>query len=75
MPRTPTIPVKLTDIREKDEYIAEAERIRDEHRVNKRDEARKAKSAKLVTEPVMSLREKILRISLFPNVFKKAYIG
>jgi len=75
MPRTPVIPVKLTDIREKDEYIAEAERIADEHKVNKRDEARKKVSAKMVTEPVMSLRERILRISLFPNIFNKEYTG
>ena len=75
MPRTPVIPLKLTDIREKDEYIAEAERIADEHKVAKREKGMKDKHAKLVTEPVMSLREKILRISLFPNVFNKAYMG
>ena len=75
MPRTPVIPIKLTDIREKDEYIAEAERIADEHKVTKREKKMKERHAKLVTEPVMSLREKILRMSLFPNIFNKAYIG
>ena len=75
MPRTPTIPLKLTDIREKDEYVAEAERIRDEHRVYKREKPHKEKRAKLITEPAPSLRERILRMSLFPNIFNKAYIG
>ena len=73
--KTPVLPVKLTDIREKDEYIAEAERIADEHKVAKRDEAKKKMHAKMITERTPSLRERILQISLFPNVYNKAYIG
>jgi hypothetical protein len=75
MPKTPVIPVKLTDIREKDEYIAEAEKIADEHKVAKRDEKKKAKHAKMITERTPSLRERILQISLFPNIYNKPYIG
>ena len=75
MPKIPVIPLKLTDIRAKDEYIAEAERIADEHKVAKREEPKKAKHAKAITAPEMTLRERILRISLFPNIYNKAYIG
>lgn len=75
MRKTSVIPIKLTDIREKDEYIAEAERIADEHKVAKREKAKKEKHAKMITEPEMSLRERILRISLFPNIYNKPYIG
>lgn len=75
MPRTPVIPIKLTDIREKDEYIAEAERIADEYKVTKRETKMKNRHAKVITEPVMSMRERILRMSLFPNTYNKPYTG
>ena len=69
MPKTPVIPVKLTDIREKDEYIAEAERIADEHKLAAKKEKLRARLAAEETGPVADIRQKILMMSLFPNVF------
>ena len=60
--RIPVIPVKLTDIREEDEYITEANKIKDVYL----DKPYKMKPGNV--GPVMSLREQILRRSLFPSV-------
>ena len=72
MPKTPVIPVKLTDIREKDEYIAEAERIADEHKLEAKKERLRRKLEAQQVGPVESMRERILKMSLFPSVFMKA---
>ena len=62
--KTPVIPIKLTDIREEDEYITEANRIKDMY-------LDKAPSMKLGdVAPAISLREKILAMSLFPSVYR-----
>ena len=60
--RIPVIPIKLTDIREEDEYITEANKIKDVYL----DKPHKMKGGNV--GPVMSLREQILRRSLFPSV-------
>ena len=60
-----TIPVKLTDIREKDEYIAEAEKIRDVYL----DDHKGAPLRPGNVGPYASLRERILSVSLFPSIY------
>ena len=57
------LPIKLTDVREIDEYQAEANRIRDVYL----EKPPKMKPGTVA--PAESLRERILRMSLFPNVF------
>ena len=71
MPKDLVILIKLTDIREKDEYIAEAERIADEHKLEAKKEALRRRVAKEATAPEPTLREKILLMSLFPKTFLK----
>ena len=63
--KTPVIPVKLSDVRETDEYEAEAQRIKDMYL----DKPYKMKPGNV--GPVHSLRERILSMSLFPNIFNK----
>jgi hypothetical protein len=57
------LPIKLTDVREIDEYQAEANKIKDVYL----DKPYKMKPGAVA--PAESLREHILRMSLFPNVF------
>lgn len=64
--RIPVIPIKLTDIREEDEYIAEANKIKDVYL----DKPHKMKPGNVGPAPL--LREKILRLSLFPSVMNGA---
>ena len=59
------IPLKLSDVRETDEYEAEANKIKDVY-LEKRYRPKPGNVG-----PVHSLREHILRMSLFPNVFNK----
>lgn len=73
MKATPTIPVKLTDIREKDEYIAEAEVIRDEYLSAKQDKLRQKKTGSQVG-PALTMRQRILALSLFPNLYNKHFV-
>lgn len=62
--KTPVVPVKLTDIREEDEYIAEANKIKDVYL----EKPVKPKPGNV--GPALSLRERILSMSLFPNIFR-----
>ena len=62
--KTPTIPIKLTDVREQDEYITEANKIKDVFL----DKEPKLKAGTVA--PVKSLREHIMAMSLFPNVYR-----
>jgi hypothetical protein len=66
MHKTPTIPVKLTDVREMDEYNAEAAKIRDVY-LNRHDKGAPLNPGNV--GPYMSLRERILSVSLFPNIY------
>ena len=59
----PTIPIKLTDVREEDEYITEANKIKDLYL----DKAPVMKKGNV--GPVKSLREHIMAMSLFPSVY------
>lgn len=59
------IPLKLSDVRETDEYEAQANRIKDVYL----DEPYRQKPGNV--GPARSLREKILSMSLFPNVINK----
>lgn len=61
--KTPVIPIKLSDVREMDEYEVEANKIKDVYL----DKPAKGKPGNVA--PVESLRERILRMSLFPSVF------
>ena len=60
---TPVIPIKLTDVREEDEYITEANRIKDVYL----DKPHVMKPGNV--GPVSSLRDRILAMSLFPSVY------
>lgn len=63
--KTPVLPIKLTDVREEDEYITEANRIKDVYL---------EKPYRPVPGNVgnaTSLRERIMAMSLFPSVFMK----
>jgi hypothetical protein len=71
MKSTPTVPVKLSDIRETDEYEAEAQRIKDVYLEEKAKPKKLSKKEKANVGPVMSMREKILMLSLFPNVYNE----
>lgn len=64
-----TIPVKLSDVREMDEYEAEANKIKDVYL----DKPVKMKPGNV--GPVKSLRERILAASLFPNVFNGKFLS
>jgi len=66
--RTPVIPITLTDVREMDEYHAEAAKIKDMYL----DKPYKPKPGSM--GPVKSLREHILSMSLFPNVYNKKFV-
>ena len=59
----PTIPIKLTDIREEDEYITEANRIKDMYL----DKAPVMKMGNVGN--CVSLRDHIKAMSLFPSVY------
>ena len=72
MKAPPTIPVKLSDIRETDEYAAEAQKIKDEYLEEKSKPKTLTKKEKAQVGPEPSMREKILRLSLFPNIFVKS---
>ena len=63
--KTPVVPVKLSDVRETDEYEAEAQRIKDVY-LDKPHEMKPGNVG-----PVHSLRERILSMSLFPNIINK----
>lgn len=67
--RTPVIPIKLTDIREEDEYITEANKIKDMYLVEKREAPKALAAAEAITAPRASLREQILSLSLFPHLY------
>ena len=62
------VPVKLSDVRETDEYEAEAQKIKDVYL----DKPYKMKPGNV--GPVKSLREHILSMSLFPSVFNRDYL-
>lgn len=73
MPKSPPVlPVKLSDMREADEYAVEAQKIKDVFLEEKAKPKSLSKKEKAQVGPVMSMREKILRLSLFPNVFMKS---
>jgi antibiotic biosynthesis monooxygenase (ABM) superfamily enzyme len=57
------IPITLSDVRATDEYQAEANKIKDVYL----DKPHKMKPGSVAPAP--TLRERILRMSLFPNVF------
>jgi hypothetical protein len=59
----PVIPIKLTDVREEDEYITEANKIKDVYL----DKPYRPKAGNV--GEVKSLREHILAMSLFPSVY------
>ena len=59
----PVIPIKLTDVREEDEYITEANKIKDMY-LDKPPKMKPGNVGKCET-----LREKILAMSLFPSVY------
>lgn len=59
----PVIPIKLTDVRETDEYIAEANKIKDQY-LDKPPKMKMGNVGKCET-----LRERILAMSLFPSVY------
>ena len=61
--KTPVIPIKLTDVREEDEYITEANKIKDVY-LEKPHVMKKGNVG-----PVHSLRDRILAMSLFPSVY------
>ena len=63
--KTPVVPVKLTDVREIDEYHAEAQKIKDVYL------AKEPKVKPGNVGPYKTMRERILAMSLFPNVFNK----
>jgi hypothetical protein len=65
MHKTPVLPVKLTDVREMDEYIAEAAKIRSVYL----DDHKGAPLRPGNVGPYMSLRERILSVSLFPSIY------
>ena len=61
--KTPVLPIKLTDVREEDEYITEANRIKDMY-LDKPHVMKKGNVG-----PVKSLRDHIMAMSLFPSVY------
>lgn len=65
--KTPVIPVKLTDIRETDEYHAEAQKIKDVYLAKDKGAPNKPG----MVGPYKTMRERILAMSLFPNIFNK----
>lgn len=73
MPRYPAssskkalvIPITLTDVRETDEYQAEANKIKDMYL----DKPYRPKPG--MVGKAQSLREQILSMSLFPNIYNK----
>ena len=67
--RVPVVPVKLSDVRETDEYEAEAQRIRDVY-LEKPVQMKPGNVG-----PVHSLRERILSMSLFPNVYSARHLS
>jgi hypothetical protein len=70
MNKTPVLRVKLTDVREKDEYHVEAEKIRDVYL----DDHKGAPLRPGNVGPYMSLRERILSVSLFPNLYSSRHV-
>ena len=66
--RVPVVPIKLSDVRETDEYAAEAAKIRDVYL----DKPYKMKPGNVAK--VHTLRERILCMSLFPNVFNRKFV-
>jgi hypothetical protein len=71
--RTPPVfKVTLSDIREKDEYEAEAQKIKDVYLEEKSKPKTLSKKERAQVGPEPSMREKILRLSLFPNIFVKS---
>ena len=59
----PVIPIKLTDVREEDEYITEANKIKDMY-LDKPPVMKKGNVGEC-----KSLREHIMAMSLFPSVY------
>lgn len=64
MPKPAVIPIKLTDVREEDEYISEANKIKDMY-LDKPYQTKPGNVGK-----VQSLREHIMAMSLFPSVYR-----
>lgn len=63
------VPLKLSDVRETDEYEAEANRIKDVYL----EKPYKMKPGGV--GPVKSLREHILSMSMFPNVYNRESVS
>ena len=63
------VPLKLSDVRETDEYEAEANKIKDVYL----DKPYKPKPGQV--GPVKSLREHIMSMSMFPNVYNRASVS
>jgi len=70
MPKTRTIPVKLSDVREMTDYDERAARIKDEFL----DAKKPARSTGPQVGPAMSMRQRILALSLFPNLYNKMQV-
>jgi hypothetical protein len=65
--KTPVLPVKLTDIREIDEYHAEANKIKDVYLAKDKGAPNKPGNV----GPYKTMRERILAMSLFPSIYNK----
>ena len=70
MKHPPVLPVKLTDVREIDEYHAEAAKIRDVFLEKIPKPVKRGNVG-----PARSMREHILMMSLFPNIVNAPYTG
>lgn len=66
--KVPVLPIKLSDVRETDEYHVEAAKIRDMYL------EKPAKMKKGNVGPCPSLRERILSMSLFPNIYNARHL-
>lgn len=65
--KTPVLPIKLTDVRETDEYQAEANKIRDVYK----NKDKGAPNKPGMVGPYKTMRERILAMSLFPNIYNR----